>query len=153
MTPSQFPRSRFAKIMTYTAFQKLENLLHDSQHDFPYPMKAVNYFNASRPARLLTEVILKYVKLSGGSARENVAGGLKKGAKGWEYVHSWQKTGVADVTVMYDGRVMEVEIKIKDRQSEAQKKYQQEMEKVGVPYHIVKDFDQFIEVFGEFRDG
>jgi hypothetical protein len=81
-----------------------------------------------------------------------VAGGLKKGDKGWEYVHSWQKTGVADVTVMYGGRVMEVEIKYgKDVQSEAQKKYEKEMKRAGVPYHIVKDFDQFIEVFNQFK--
>ncbi len=38
----------------------------------------------------------------------------------------------------------------KDRQSEAQKRYQENIEKAGGTYYIARNFDDFVEFFNDF---
>jgi hypothetical protein len=46
---------------------------------------------------------------------------------------------------------VKIEVKIgKDRQSEAQKRYQENIEKAGGIYYIAKNFDDFVEFFNDF---
>jgi hypothetical protein len=48
---------------------------------------------------------------------------------------------------------VKIEVKIgKDRQSEAQKKYQEDIERAGGVYLIARDFDSFVEWFDSFTN-
>jgi hypothetical protein len=59
--------------------------------------------------------------------------------------------GSADISATINGRSVKIEIKYgKDRQSEAQIRYQEMIEKAGGTYLIVKSFDDFIQWFDLF---
>lgn len=54
--------------------------------------------------------------------------------------------GSADISATINGRSVKIEVKIgKDRQSEAQRKYQQQVEQAGGLYYLAHDFTSFIE--------
>ena len=68
---------------------------------------------------------------------------------------TWTKgsgtNGTADISATIKGRSVKIEIKWeKDIQSDAQKKYQADIEKSGGVYVIVKTFDNFIIWYDEF---
>jgi hypothetical protein len=59
--------------------------------------------------------------------------------------------GSADISATIKGRSVKIEVKIgKDRQSEAQKKYQEMIERAGGVYIIAKNFDEFVEWYNNF---
>jgi hypothetical protein len=63
-----------------------------------------------------------------------------------KYIKGSGTNGTADISATIFGRSVKIEIKIgKDRQSEAQKKYQEDIQRAGGVYLIVKEFDEFIE--------
>jgi hypothetical protein len=46
---------------------------------------------------------------------------------------------------------VKIEVKVgKDRQSDAQKRYQESIERAGGVYLIARDFDSFVEWFDEY---
>jgi hypothetical protein len=61
--------------------------------------------------------------------------------------------GTADISATIRGRSVKIEIKQKDKQSEAQKQYQQAIENAGGVYIIVRDFDSFVEWYEKFTLG
>jgi len=64
------------------------------------------------------------------------------------YIKGTSTNGTADISSIINGKSVKIEIKIgKDRQSEAQKKYQQATEKAGGIYLITKSFDEFMEQY------
>ena len=66
-------------------------------------------------------------------------------------INSSQKNGTSDVKATINGKAVAIEIKIgKDRQSEAQKKYQEQYERAGGTYYIAKDFESFYGWYLEF---
>ena len=59
--------------------------------------------------------------------------------------------GSADISATIKGRSVKIEVKIgKDRQSEAQKRYQEMIERAGGTYYIARDFDEFVEWYEKF---
>jgi len=59
--------------------------------------------------------------------------------------------GTADISATIRGRSVKIEVKYgKDRQSDDQKRYQQQIETAGGIYIIVRNMDEFIEWFDEF---
>jgi len=59
--------------------------------------------------------------------------------------------GTADISATVKGRSVKIEVKIgKDRQSDAQKDYQAQIEKAGGVYIIVKSFNDFISWYKSF---
>jgi hypothetical protein len=58
--------------------------------------------------------------------------------------------GTADISATIRGRSVKIEIKQKDKQSEAQKQYQAAIERAGGVYIIVRDFDSFVEWYESF---
>jgi len=59
--------------------------------------------------------------------------------------------GTADISSTIMGRSVKIEIKFgNDKQSPAQKRYQEMIESAGGIYIIVKTFDQFIQWYDEF---
>ena len=70
---------------------------------------------------------------------------------------TWGKStatkGSADISATINGRSVKIEVKIgKDRQSMDQKIYQQNIEKSGGQYWIVKNFDDFMKKYEEFLE-
>ena len=94
-------------------------------------------------ANTLTKQIIKFVQLNGGQAERvnNIARKI-----GNRFVKSNMTKGTADIHCTIKGRSVKIEVKIgRDKQSDAQKLYQQSIESAGGIYYIAKDFDSFYE--------
>lgn len=113
----------------------------------------------------LTKAILDFVNLSGFFAeRTGTEGRVIDNRKTYTDVLGRQKTigtvkriktsglvGSSDLKLYINGKIVAVEIKVgRDRQSQAQKEYQERMEKAGGIYLIIRDFDSFYNWFQEF---
>jgi len=105
----------------------------------------------------LTKAICDYINYHGYQAeRINTMGTAreKKTTAGKVIGVTWTKgtstAGSADISATIKGRSVKIEVKIKDRQSEAQKRYQEHIEKAGGIYIIAKDFDSFVEWYNQF---
>jgi hypothetical protein len=106
----------------------------------------------------LTRAICDYINYNGYQAeRINTMGTAreKKTTAGKVIGVTWTKgtstAGSADISATIKGRSVKIEVKIgKDRQSDAQKRYQENIEKAGGTYIIAKDFDSFVEWYNQF---
>ena len=106
----------------------------------------------------LTRAICDYINYHGYQAeRINTMGTAreKKTTAGKVIGVTWTKgtstAGSADISATIKGRSVKIEVKIgKDRQSDAQKRYQENIEKAGGTYIIAKDFDSFVEWYEKF---
>ncbi len=58
--------------------------------------------------------------------------------------------GTADISATIRGRSVKIEVKQKDKQSEAQKQYQQSIESAGGVYQIFRNFDEFVLWYEKF---
>ena len=94
-------------------------------------------------ANTLTKQIIKFIQLNGGQAERvnNIARKIEN-----RFVKSNMTKGTADIHCTIKGISVKIEVKIgRDRQSDAQKLYQQSIESTGGIYYIAKDFDSFYE--------
>jgi len=113
-----------------------------------------------KTANGLTTCIIQYIKLTGGQAeRINCTGriidnrtistdilGHKRTIGSMKYIKTAGQRGTADISATIKGRSVKIEVKIgNDRQSEAQKEYQKNIEASGGLYFIAKNFSQFLE--------
>jgi hypothetical protein len=77
--------------------------------------------------------------------------GFQKKIGSGQYIKGTGTNGTADISATIKGRSIKLEVKIgADRQSEAQKKYQIDIERAGGIYIIVKDFDEFMNFYKKF---
>ena len=111
-----------------------------------------------KTANGLTKAITSFIQFNGyqaerintmGVAREN------KRTDGKVIGVTWTKgtttAGSADISATIRGRSVKIEVKVgKDRQSEAQKRYQETIERAGGVYLIARDFDSFVEWFDKY---
>jgi len=111
-----------------------------------------------KTANGLTTAIIRWINLNGYQAERisttgryvdnskivtDVLGNRKKIGSG-KYIKGTGTNGSADISATIKGRSIKIEVKIgKDKQSEAQIKYQQMIEKAGGIYFIAKNFDEF----------
>lgn len=73
--------------------------------------------------------------------------------KSGKFIKGTGTNGTADCRAVIMGRSVSIEVKIgRDVQSEAQKKYQADVERAGGYYFIVKSFDDFIEKYNQLLD-
>jgi hypothetical protein len=108
----------------------------------------------------LTMCILKHIRLFGGQAeristtgrlidRSSIVSdvlGHRRKIGGLQYIPTTGTKGSADISATIKSLSVKIEVKIgKDRQSEAQKQYQNSIEKSGGFYCIAKDFASFLE--------
>jgi hypothetical protein len=106
----------------------------------------------------LTRAICDFINYQGYQAeRINTMGTAreKKTTAGKVIGVTWTKgtstAGSADISATIKGRSVKIEVKIgKDRQSEAQKRYQDNIEKAGGTYYIARNFDDFVEWYENF---
>ncbi len=107
-------------------------------------------------ANALTKCITQFLILSWWQAeRINTMGVYRQGAKiqvgenirqlKGKYTPSTSTKGSADISATIYGRSVKIEVKYgKDRQSDVQKKYQEDIERAGGIYYIARDFDNFL---------
>lgn len=139
---------------------KLQELKRDNPL-FPEAYLPVPKYT-DKTANGLTKCVIEFLNLSGHQAerissmgrmidkrkkstdvlgRERMIGSLT-------YIKGTSTNGTADISSIINGKSVKIEIKIgKDRQSDAQKKYQQATEKAGGIYLITKSFDEFMEQY------
>jgi len=106
----------------------------------------------------LTKAITTFIQLNGYQAeRINTMGVARKKMRtdgkviGITWTKGTSTPGSADISATIHGRSVKIEVKIgKDRQSEAQKRYQESIEKAGGVYIIARDFDSFVEWYDKF---
>ena len=134
-----------------TALQKLDNLSYQSKLDqFPnMPIKAIprtKYSDGS--ANDLTKSIIDFVRLKGFYATRIQSQGQKRGNV---MTFGTTERGTADVHICINSTHISCEIKYgKDKQSIFQKSVQQEIEKAGGIYLLIRDFEQFYKFYCEF---
>ena len=107
-------------------------------------------------ANSLTKSIIFWINALGGQAeRISVQGQYRAGKKipmmdsFKQLPGKWTKSqgtkGSADISATINGRSVKIEVKYgKDRQSDDQKAYQEQIEKAGGIYYIAKTFDDFV---------
>ena len=125
--------------------------------DNPYLVK---HQYTDKTANGLTRAIIDFVKLRGGQAeRISTTGrpidrrqtytdvvGMRRTIGSIEWIKGTSTKGSADISATIAGRSVKIEVKIlADRQSEAQKQYQADIENAGGLYYIAKDFTSFVE--------
>lgn len=107
----------------------------------------------------LTRCVVAYIKYKGGQAERINTTGIPQDTRR-QYTDvlghtrtigsvQWRKgggtVGSADVSATIKGRSVKIEIKIgRDRQSEAQKRYQRSVEQAGGVYYIARNFTDFV---------
>jgi hypothetical protein len=95
----------------------------------------------------LTSCIVKYITLNGGFASRITNIGVYDRRTG-KYRKSTSRKGLADVMSTFRGLSLHIEVKVgKDRQSDAQKEIEKEVNHSGGYYYIAKDFTRFKEWF------
>jgi len=116
-------------------------------------------------ANALTKCVIAWIQFMGGQAeRISSQGQYREGKKipvGYgimahtkqlpgKWTPGQSTKGTADISATIRGRSVKIEIKQKDKQSEAQKQYQQAIENAGGVYIIVRNFDDFVIWYNDF---
>jgi len=115
-------------------------------------------------ANELTKTIINFITLHGYQAeRINTMGrfvgpkkftdfdGRERSIGKGKYIPTTGTKGSADISATIAGRSVKIEVKYgKDKQSEAQKQYQQAIEQAGGTYIIARDVDGFVEWYDKF---
>ena len=115
-------------------------------------------------ANALTKSIIKFIKFNGYQAeRINTMGVYRPAKKVIDVVGrsrtlgqgKWTKgtgtRGSSDISATIRGRAVKIEVKYgKDRQSEYQKAYQEDIERAGGVYIIAKTLPEFVEWYDDF---
>ena len=109
----------------------------------------------------LTKAVCRFISLKGGQAeRINSMGRVIDGRKlvtnvlgqtgligSQKYIPGTSTKGTADVSSTILGRSIKWEIKMKDKQSQAQKEYQADIERAGGRYYIIHNWDEFYKYY------
>ena len=134
---------------------------------FPDHARVVPAFSDST-ANGLTKCVIEWLRLNGHqSERINTMGrpidnrrtftdvtGRTRQTGSVKWIPSGSQRGSADVSSTIMGQSIKIEIKAgRDRQSEAQKQYQQQVEAAGGVYLIVRNFTEFLQWYDEFTKG
>lgn len=116
---------------------------------------------SDKTANGLTKMVIDWITLNGGQAERisnmgryidsskvvtNVLGQRMKIGSG-KFIPGAGTNGTADISAIIKGKSVKIEVKMKDKQSEAQKKYQESVERAGGIYYIVRSFDDFMEKY------
>lgn len=114
----------------------------------------------SDTANSLTGAIIHFIKEHGGQAERISVVGRPITARqgGREYIVKWAEShmtvGTADISATVGGRSVKIEVKIgRDRQSEAQRQYQQSIEAAGGIYYIARNYEDFVSWYNQTFGG
>jgi hypothetical protein len=118
---------------------------------------------SDKTANGLTRAVIDFLRFSGFQAeRINCTGkmidntqimtdvlGDRRSIGSVKWVPTSGQKGTADISAVICGRAVKIEIKMKDKQSEAQKKYQEDIERAGGVYWLIRSFDKFLEYYND----
>ena len=122
---------------------------------------------SDRTANGLTKLVIMYINGIGGFARRiNTMGrvidkrktvtdvvGRQKTIGSMTYIPTTGVRGSADISALFMGKSYEIEVKIgKDRQSTHQKVYQQQIERSGGVYIIVRSMNDFLKQWERYNN-
>jgi len=119
-----------------------------------------------KTANGLTRCVVDWINFNGGQAeRISTTGrvisniqtvsdvmGIKRTIGSNKYIKGTGTKGSADISAVIKGRAVKIEVKMKDKQSPHQIKYQQSIENAGGQYWLVHDFDEFMFHYESFMD-
>jgi len=129
----------------------------------PYPVATKH---SDRTANGLTKGIIAFLRLSGHQAeRISVTGrridrrveytdvlGHRRQIGSVEWIPSSMQKGTADISATINGKSVKIEVKIgRDRQGQAQKAYQQQVEAAGGLYMIATELQQFVDWYEKMQ--
>lgn len=144
-----------------------ELALAESRRKYPslpeYARSTHSY--TDKNANGLTRMIIDWLRFNGHQAERisvtgrcidhteivtDVVGGMRRIGSG-KYIPPTMTPGTSDISATINGRSVKIEVKIgRDKQSPAQKRYQEQIENAGGKYCIARTFDGFIEWYREF---
>lgn len=136
-----------------TALQKLENLAYQKKiEQYPnLPIKAIprtKYNDGS--ANDLTKCVIDFLRLKGHYATRIQSQGQKRGSV---MTYGTTQKGTSDIHACINKIHVSLEIKYaKDKQSDAQKQVQKEVESSGGIYLLIRNFEQFYKFYCEFQN-
>ena len=122
------------------------------------------YTYTDKNANGLTRCILDFLRFKGHqSERISVTGrfidqsqivtdvcGFQRRIGSGKYIKTAMQPGTADISAIIHGKSVKIEVKIgRDRQSPAQRHYQEQVERAKGIYFIATSFGQFLEWFNE----
>lgn len=140
---------------------KLKMASSQAKHPNMHPDCIPRPVYSDKTANGLTKMVIDWITLNGGQAERisnmgryidsskvvtNVLGQRIKIGSG-KFIPGAGTNGTADISAIFKGKSVKIEIKMKDKQSEAQKKYQESVERAGGIYYIVRSFDDFIQKY------
>lgn len=148
-----------------TAIKILEQMAFDAKlkkyKDQPYLVKTKF---TDKTANGLTKAIIKFLQLKGWQAeRISTTGRMIDQRKTYTDVVGFRRTigstkwisgtttkGSADISATINGKSVKIEVKIgRDRQSDAQKKYQADIERSEGVYYIARTFEDFYKWYNQ----
>ena len=130
--------------------------------DLPEYARCIKSYN-DRTANSLTRCVIDFLRFSGFQAeRINCTGkmidnteimtdvlGDRRSIGSVKWLPSSGQKGTADISATIRGKSVKIEVKMKDKQSEAQKKYQSDIERAGGHYWLIRSFDEFLSFYNE----
>lgn len=158
MKQHNFNRSKLSQVMTYSEFNLLDALHHKDftgKHPTnPYPPRFEHRYKLVKTkANLVTRVINDFLNWMPQckANRINTMGIPSVKQEGRIKSISWRPSGmepgISDIIGSIKGRMVNIEVKNKDKQSEYQKKYQKKCEDAGEIYLLVHSFTEFYNHF------
>lgn len=148
------------KVTALLVLSEMDKISRENKSPSINPKYIVGTKFTDKNANGLTKAIVSFINLSGGQAeRINNMGRMIDKSKIVSDVLGRQRTvgsvewqkgtgtkGTADISATVSGMALKVEVKIgKDRQSEAQKKYEEHITEAGGVYLIAKEFAPFVK--------
>lgn len=143
------PTKRYKKSEAIRILERMDNEDAARKHPNIDKRYLAPRLHSDKTANGLTKAITTYITLMGGMAsRINTTGVWDQ--KMNKYRPTTMKRGLADIWATYQGRSLQIEVKIgADRQSEDQLKVQQQQEEAGGIYYLAKDFSSFKHWFDQ----
>jgi hypothetical protein len=136
---------------------------YQDKPDYPeYARTKKSY--SDRTANGLTRAIIDWIRLNGGHAeRVNVQGrpidrtqvttntlGQRQRIGSIEWIPGGGTRGSADIHGIINGKAVYIEVKIgRDKLSQAQKQYRDNVTQAGAVYFVARDFEGFTEFYNE----
>lgn len=143
------PKKRYKKSEAIKILERMEAEHDATKHPTIDKRYLAPRLHSDKTANGLTKAITRYITLRGGMAsRINTTGIWDQ--KLSKYRPTTMKRGLADIWATYQGKSLQIEVKIgADRQSEDQIKVQQQQEEAGGLYFVAKDFSSFKHWFDQ----
>ncbi len=141
------PKKRYKKSEAIKILERMEAEHDATKHPTIDKRYLAPRLHSDKTANGLTKAITRYITLRGGMASRINTTGIWDQRLG-KYRPTTMKRGLADIWATYQGKSLQIEVKIRaDQMSEHQMKVQKQQEQAGGWYYVARDFSSFKEWF------